>query len=92
MKTTTDKARALCYAIEAAGASEKLNVCGVLASALLADLDALAKRDAEIAHQLQWHGEHHFPAKTGEVKHEARAVMESLALELATGGFCKVVV
>ena len=85
MKTTTEKARALCYAIEAAGASEQLTACSVLASELLAETIKLAERDAKLASQLKWHGEETFPAEPSAQKHFARVVMESIADELTTG-------
>jgi hypothetical protein len=47
MKTTTEKALALCHAIEAAGASEQLTACSVLASDILADVQKLEAATCE---------------------------------------------
>jgi len=47
MKTTTEKALALCHAIEAAGASEQLTACSVLASEILADVQKLEAATCE---------------------------------------------
>ena len=70
---------ALCYAIEAAGASEALTKCSVLAS----ELNAEAKRIAEVADRMtRFAAENYPPDEKGQVDF-VRLLLEGYAQELA---------
>jgi len=74
-----EQSLALCHAIEAAGASEALTKCSVLASELLTE----AKRLAEIADKMKrFAAENYPPDEFGRVDF-ARMLLEGYAQEMA---------
>lgn len=74
-----EQSLALCYAIEAAGASEALTKCSVLAS----ELHAEAKRIAELADKMKrFAAENYPPDEKGQVDF-VRVLLEGYAQEMA---------
>jgi len=74
-----EQSLALCYAIEAAGASEALTKCSVLGSELLAE----AKRLSELADKMKrFAAENYPPDDKGQVDF-ARLLLEGYAQEMA---------
>lgn len=73
-----EQSLALCYAIEAAGASEALTKCSVLAS----ELHAEAKRIAELADRMKrFAAENYPPDEKGQVDF-VRVLLEGYAQEM----------
>lgn len=79
MATTSEKALALCYAIEAAGASEQLTRCSVLESQVHADVKKIAERDAAMVASLTRYAAECFPDIENGQKHFVRVLMEGWA-------------
>ena len=82
MKTPSEKALALCHAIEAAGASEQLTKCSVLASDLRADILRTEERDRRLAASLTLYAAECFPDVVNGQKQFVRVLMESWAEEV----------
>lgn len=81
--TTSQKALALCHAIEAAGASEQLTKCSVLASELRLQIQREEHRNRTVITTLNEQGAACFPEVENGQKHFARVVMESCAQDLS---------
>jgi hypothetical protein len=75
-----DQSLALCYAIEAAGASEALTKCSVLASELLTE----AKRLEELADRMNRYAAAYYPANEHGQVDFARALVEGYAAEMVS--------
>lgn len=73
-----EQSLALCHAIEAAGASEALTKCSVLASELLAE----AKRLAEIADKMKRFAAENYPPDANGQVDFARILIEGYAQEI----------
>lgn len=82
MPTTSEKTLALCHAIEAAGASEQLTKCSVIASSLHTEIEAKEKHIANCAASLNRYAEECFPEIENGQKHFVRVLMEGWAKEL----------
>lgn len=79
MQTTSQKALALCHAIEAAGASEALTKCSVLASELHTEIQVKEKTATDCAKSLRRYAADCFPEIANGQKHFVRVLMESWA-------------
>lgn len=80
--TTSEKALVLCHAIEAAGASEQLTKCSVIASELRTEIQAeKARVDTLAAKMKKFVAENYPPDANGQVDF-ARALVEGYANEL----------
>ena len=78
----SEKSLALCYAIEAAGASEALTKCSVLASELRTEIVTETARLARLSESMKrFVAEYYPPDKNGQV-HFARALVEVYAQEI----------
>lgn len=79
---TSEKSLVLCYAIEAAGASEALTKCSVLASELRTEIVAESARLSRLSESMKrFVAEYYPPDKNGQV-HFARALIEAYAQEI----------
>lgn len=80
--TTQEKSLALCHAIEAAGASEALTKCSVLASELRTEIVAETARLARLSESMKrFVAEYYPPNEKGQV-HFARILAEAWAQEI----------
>lgn len=80
--TTSEKALALCHAIEVAGCSEQLTKCSVLASEIRTDIQTESARIAALAGKMKkFVGENYPEDANGQVDF-ARALIEGYAAEL----------
>lgn len=78
----TEKSLALCQAIEAAGCSEALTKCSVLASELHTELVAQNVRLSRLSESMKRFVAEYYPTdKNGQV-HFARALIEAYAQEI----------
>lgn len=78
----TEKSLALCQAIEAAGCSEALTKCSVLASELRTEIVAETARLARLSASMKANvAEYYPPDKNGQV-HFARVLVEAWAQEI----------
>lgn len=82
MQSTSEKASALCHAIEAAGASEQLTKCSVLASELRSEIQRNEMTMTKCAESLNRYAGECFPEIVNGQKHFVRVLMESWAESL----------
>ncbi len=80
--TTSEKALALCHAIEAAGASEQLTKCNVLASELRTEIQAESARIAALAGKMKKFVSENYPEDANGQVDFVRLLVEGYADEL----------
>lgn len=82
MPTIAEKALALCHAIEAAGASEALTKCSVLASELRKEIQAETERTVALAAKMKKFVAENYPEDANGQVDFVRLLVEGYAAEL----------